>query len=79
MNDQQLDDLKAFLDTRLTQTEVSLRDEMEEMGHRLEEKIEQLSQRMDDGFAGIADIIEHTNGRIDAHDHEIAELKQQAA
>jgi methyl-accepting chemotaxis protein len=93
MNNQQLDDLKLFIDTRLSQTEITLRDEMGEMKRELEGKIgkignevgslkgeiRQLSQKMDDGFAGIADIFEQVNGRVDDHEHRIEKLEQQAA
>ena len=90
MTDDQLDDLKLFIDTRLSQTETTLRSEMDAMKAELtgrmgtmESGIQQLSDRMDNGFTGIGEIIEQINDRMDATEKatnkRLATLEQQAA
>lgn len=68
MNDAQIDDLKQFIDGRISQSE-----------SRLSEKIEKLEQKVDDGFAGVADSFEATNHILDEHEHRVTKLEQKAA
>lgn len=76
MNDQQLDDLKQFIEARLSQTEQRIKDE-------LQQDIEKLRLEMHDGFAGVGDAIEEINKRIDEHaqqqDQRLTRLEQQPA
>jgi hypothetical protein len=72
MNDSQIDDLKQFIDGKISQSE-----------SRLSEKIENaengLRKEMKDGFSGVADSLETTNQILDEHEHRIAKLEQKAA
>lgn len=68
MNDSQIDDLKQFIDGKISQSE-----------SRVTEKIEKLEKKVDNGFAGIADSIETTNQLLDDHEHRITKLEQKAA
>ena len=50
MNDQQLEDLKQFIDTRISQAEARF-------DENLEEKLEALRKEMLDGFTGVGEAI----------------------
>lgn len=60
MNDDQFDDLKQFIDSRISQSEQLIRGDL----RRLEQKV-------DDGFAGIAETIEQINQRLDSNDEQL--------
>jgi len=64
MNDQQLDDLKQFIDSRLSQSEQSIKDE-------LKTEIEQLRTEMHDGFAGVGEAVEQINHHLDEKYEEL--------
>ena len=72
MNDGQLnnyfDDLKQFISGVVSQSEA-----------RLTARIDAVEQKMDDGFAGIADIMEIQNDRLDTHDQRLVALEQPVA
>jgi len=75
-SDDTFDDLKQFIDARLSQTET-----------RLEQKIEavrtELHAEMHDGFAGIAEAIEesiaHTDRTVGTLAKRVTKLEQRAA
>jgi len=54
MNDQQLEDLKQFIDSRISQSEA-----------RTDEKLEEIRKEMLDGFAGVGEAIEEVNKQVD--------------
>ena len=64
MNDQQLDDLKQFIDARLSQSEQSIKDE-------LTAEIAQLRTEMHDGFAGVGEAVEQANQMTDEKYEEL--------
>jgi hypothetical protein len=68
MKDEQLDDLKQFIEATVSQTEA-----------RLTQKIDALEQKMDDGFAGVGDAIEEIHKVTGDHEVRITGLEQQAA
>lgn len=76
MNDQQLDDLKQFIDARLSQSEQSIKDE-------LKAEIEQLRTEVHDGFSGVGEAVEQANQVADEKYDELRErltkLEHQAA
>lgn len=90
--DDKFDDLKQFLTVSLSQTEARLServDQLEEKVDRLDHdlnskidsldsKVDSLAMQMQDGFAGIADIVEDHNKQLDNHRQRITKLKQQA-
>ncbi len=65
MNDAQIDDLKQFIDGRISQSE-----------SRLSEKIEKIEKKVDDGFVGIADSFETTNHILDEQELRVTKLEQ---
>lgn len=70
MSDDQLDDLKQFIAVTLGQTEVRIGERID----GVEQKLEALTQNVDDGFAGVGEAIEEINNRID---NRPAKLKPQ--
>jgi hypothetical protein len=76
MNDQQLEDLKQFIDARISQTEASLDKKVDEKLEVLDEKLEVLRKEMLDGFAGVGEAVEEINKHID---ERLTKLEQQTA
>lgn len=76
MNDEQLEDLKQFIDSRISQSELRFDD-------KLDGKIESLRKEMLDGFAGVGEAIEEVHKQLDESkaefDKRLAKLEQQAA
>jgi len=64
MNDDQLNDLKQFIDSRLSQTESSL-------NVRFDNKLETLRTEMHDSFGGISDAIEQIREQLDTEHSEV--------
>lgn len=62
MNSTQFDDFKQLLYTVIGDTEMRLNERIDNLGQR----IDVLDHKVDQGFAGIAEIIEATNDRIDS-------------
>lgn len=54
MKDEQLEDLKQFIDSRISQSEA-----------RTNEKLEELRREMLEGFAGVGEAIEEINKQVD--------------
>lgn len=74
MKTNELDDLKQFITAMLSQTETRLGERIDQ----LENRIDTVAAEMHDGFAGIADIIEGNNKRVDDHEQRVTKLEQQA-
>jgi len=64
-----LEDLKQFIDTRISQAEARF-------DENLEEKLEALRKEMLDGFTGVGDAIEEINKQVD---ERLTKLEKQAA
>jgi hypothetical protein len=58
MNDDQLEDLKQFIDSRIFQAENTF-------GTKLEEELGKLRKEMLDGFEGVGEAIEEINKHFD--------------
>lgn len=65
MNDDQLDDLKQFIDSRISQSETRLGDRIDGVEQSLNSKLEALRQEMLDGFVGVSEAIEEINKHFD--------------
>ena len=83
MNDRQLEDLKQFIDGRISQTEGRFDERLDEKIETLDEKIETLDEKLEalrkemlDGFTGVGDAIEEINKMID---ERLTKLENQAA
>lgn len=61
---QQLDDLKQFVDGRISQTEA-----------RLDGRMDQLEENMNQGFAGVGDAIEQIHTQLSNHETRITMLE----
>ncbi len=61
MNADLLDDLKQFIDSRLSQTEARFDNKLDV----LKDELDELRTEMRDGFAGVADTMETMYGDID--------------
>lgn len=69
MNEDQLEDLKQFIDSRISQTEARF-------DEKLDEKLNTLRKEMLDGFAGVGEAIDEINKQVD---ERLTKLEQQAA
>lgn len=85
MKTDELDDLKQFMTTLISQTETRLGDRIDRLEVRFDQLDERLTGRMDSlaadmksGFDGIASIIETHNTQLDDHEELLTKLKQQA-
>ena len=86
MNDQQLEDLKDFIDGRISQLETRYDNRVDGLESRidgldgrigkLEIKLEELRKEMIDGFTGVGEAIDEINKHFDKR---ISKLEQQAA
>jgi uncharacterized coiled-coil DUF342 family protein len=83
MNDEQLDDLKQFIDSRISQSEQRIRDDLNQDMAELKRELNQTNKTIDGGFTGIAEAIEQINNRLDRRDQEVdqrlTKLEQQIA
>lgn len=72
MNDYQIDDLKQFISSTVSQAE-----------ERLQGEIGELRKEVTDSIAGVGEAIEEIHNQLDKHDTEVdkrlAKLEQQAA
>lgn len=68
MSDEQLEDLKQFIDSRISQSESLTREE-----------IANLKEETKNGFSGVADSLDHLNQVIDEHEQRIAKFEQKVA
>jgi hypothetical protein len=76
MNDEQLDDLKQFIDARISQSEQAIKAEFNQ-------RLNVTNQKIDDGLAGVGEAIEQIDQRLDERDKEVdlrlANLEHQIA
>ena len=76
MNEEQLNDLKQFVDTTVGQSEARLKDFIKETVSASETR---LTQRMDDGFGGAGQAVVVTQDDLDKLDRRVTKLEQQTA
>ncbi len=70
MNDTQIEDLKQFIDSRISQATSGL---------STKEDIEQLRKEMHDRFAGVGEAIEQINIILDDHESRLPKLHHKPA
>ena len=71
MSDDQMDDLKQFIDGRISQSESLLRDDFGVGINSLAGKINKLEQEVNDGFTGVGEAIDEIHTQITQHDTEV--------
>lgn len=75
MNNDQFEDLKQFIDSRISQSE-------ETFEHKLDEKLNALRKDMLDDFSGVGEAIENVHSQLDETKSEfeirLSKLEQQA-
>lgn len=64
MNDDQFADLKQFITTTVSQTEIRLVEQID----KVEDRLTSLEQKIDDGFAAVAEAVDAIHIRLDEHD-----------
>ncbi|HEY1645619.1 MAG TPA: hypothetical protein VGF75_04540 [Candidatus Saccharimonadales bacterium] len=75
--DNRFDDLKQFVETAVNQSELRIK---EDIKGDVRKELKKLEKKVDDGFAGIAKIIENPiNSRLDDHEDRLVKLEQIAA
>lgn len=83
MNDEQLEDLKQFIDSRISQSEVRFDDKLSTEVSALRNEISALRQEMLDGFAGVGDSFDEIHKLLEEQkqnfDTRLTKLEQQAA
>jgi hypothetical protein len=76
MNEDQLNDLKQFIATTISQTEQSIRSDMEV-------SFNSINQKIDEGFAGIGEAVEQIHQQAETQEAEVdrrfTKLEQQIA
>jgi hypothetical protein len=82
MTDDQLTDLKQFILATVSQTEARLESKIDSVEVRLSTRIDELNDKMDDGFAGVGEAIEQLHQQIEERDDvvegRLAKLEQHA-
>ncbi len=71
MSTDQLEDLKHFIDTRISQSEASFDEKLGSLRLDMSKGFVSVRKEMNDGFAGIADAIEEINNRMDRTDASV--------
>jgi hypothetical protein len=64
MNEEQFADLKQFITSTVSQTETRLGERID----KVEDRLTSLEQKMDDGFAAVAESIDAIHTSLDKHD-----------
>lgn len=71
MDNDQIQDLKQFITATVSQTEQRLGELMD----NLENKVEDMRQEMQEGFAGVGDAISGANDQLEDHEQRITKLE----
>ena len=80
MKDEQLDDLKQYFSTEISQSEARIKSEITaDLGGSLNRIISELRTDMNSGFAAIAQIFNDVHDSIDDHETRLTKLEQQVA
>lgn len=64
MQDDQLDDLKQFIDSKISQSEANIRQDMHT-------GFQAVNQKMDDGFAGVGEAVDQIHAQLAERDTEV--------
>jgi hypothetical protein len=72
MNDDQLNDLKQFIANTVSQTEVRLAERID----KLDQRVDSLEHEVRDGFAGIGEVFDQLNQRLDERDEHDKAIDQ---
>ncbi len=79
MNDEQMDDLKQFISSTVSQTEQRLGERMD----GVEQRLDRMQTEMEQGFAGVGEAIDAIHERMDEYekqtDTRLTKLEQKAA
>jgi|GEM_PF-677373 len=70
---------ETSLSERIDSLEVKLSRRIDSLEINFGRRIDDLEQKMDDGFAGIADIMEIQNDRLDNHEKRLVAIEQPVA
>ena len=83
MNDQQLDDLKQFIDSRISQSEGRLRSEIRESEDRVKSElrgeIQELRTEVRDGFTAVGEAVTRIHDQLDDHEDRVTRLESATA
>ncbi|MBI3624477.1 hypothetical protein HY218_02470 [Candidatus Saccharibacteria bacterium] len=79
MNEEQLEDLKQFIGSRISQTEARFDEKVVSLDTKVEslaQALEKLREEMHDGFAGVGEAVDEINKQVD---ERLTKLEKQAA
>lgn len=76
MQDDQLDDLKQFIDSTIGQSEARIK---ADLSKDLGMQIQALEKKVDDGFAGVAEAIDSIHDVLANHEGRLTVIEQRAA
>ena len=83
MNNDQFEDLKQFIDSRISQSEAIFDEKLDGKIDSIKKEIEDLRKEMLDGFAGVGEAIEDIHKQLDESkeefDKRLTKLEQQEA
>ena len=83
MNNDQFEDLKQFIDSRISQSEAIFDEKLDGKIDSIKKEIEDLRKEMLEGFAGVGEAIEDIHKQLDESkeefDKRLTKLEQQAA
>lgn len=85
MNDDQFDDLKQFIDSRISQTEARFEERLSETEAKLDEKLDnlrnevhELRDELHDGFAGVGEAVDELHAADAELDQRLTGLERHA-
>lgn len=83
MNHDQFEDLKQFIDSRISQTEKKFDEKLDSEIGGLRQELASLREDMLEGFSGVGEAIENIHNQLDEtkeeFDKRLAKLEKQAA
>lgn len=75
MRDEQLDDLKQFIESTVSQSEERIKDDLR---NDLGAQIQALEKKVDDGFATMSESIDSIHDVLDNHEGRLTSIEQKA-
>jgi hypothetical protein len=78
-NDAQFEDLKQYIDGRLSQTETALRSEINQVEQKLDNFREEVNERFEDVDTKLDTIMDATGEQMSDHERRITKLESQTA
>lgn len=86
MNNDQLDDLKQFIAASVSQATANMatKDDLKDLATKddasqIRGDLQRVEQKVDDGFAGVAEIVDEIHKQNDDFDTRLTRLEQQVA